>query len=56
MRLVVMGVTRAMNATYEELPQWQPISMEDKGQQVPKGSTGEDNQVWTWEEPYGTIH
>ena len=34
---------RAMNATYRELPQWQPISVEDKGQQVPKGSTGKDN-------------
>ena len=38
---------QVMNATYRELPQWQPISMEDKGQQVPEGSTSEDNQEWT---------
>ena len=30
--------------------------MEDKGQRVPEGSAGEDNQVWTWEEPYGAVH
>ena len=47
---------RAINATYRELSQWQLIFVEDKGQQVPKGSTGEDNQEWTWEEPYGAVH
>ena len=47
---------RVMNTTYRELPQRQPISVEDKGQQVPEGLTGEDNQEWTWEEPYGAVH
>ena len=38
---------RAMNMTYGELPQQQSISVDDKGQWVLKGLTGEDNQEWT---------
>ena len=47
---------RAMNTIYGELPQQQPISVDDKGQQVPEGLTGEYNQEWMWEEPYGAVH
>ena len=47
---------RVMNVIYGELPQQQPISVDDKGRQVPKGSTGKYNQEWTWEEPYGVVH
>ena len=35
---------RAMDTIYKELPQWKSIPVNDKGQQVPKGSIGKDNQ------------
>ena len=38
---------RVINTIYRELPQQQLIPVDDKGQQVPKYSIGEDNQEWT---------